>query len=183
MDSVEFLDAVRVRHGLSSDNKLAVFLNINRGRVSLYRTRARKLDPKACHKVAAALEVTPDFVMASVQAERATCKKDRIVWTRLARLAKKAQAAALLVGITALLSASPDALGQTKGSSDAAALDHLYIIRSRRRGKGHWRNTVVRPLRRLFAAWRTVFRPIGGYGSSRAWSGAQAAQSMSGWSL
>ena len=161
MDSVEFLDAVRARHGLSSDNKLAVFLNINRGRVSLYRTRSRKLDPKACHKVAAALEVTPEFVMASVQAERATRKKDRLVWMRLARLAKKAQAAALLIAITALLNLSPAGVSQAKGLSGAAAVNDLYIIRSRRRGKGKGgqRNTVMRALRRSFAPWVTVFRP------------------------
>jgi hypothetical protein len=54
MDSVQFLDAVRAKHDLPSDRKLAAFLNIPGGRVSLYRTGTRKLDPDACLKVAKA---------------------------------------------------------------------------------------------------------------------------------
>ncbi len=166
MDSVEFLDAVRERHSIPSDNKLAALLDINRGHISQYRTRRRKLDPKACHKVARALDVSPDYVMAEIQAERARRAEDRAVWKRLARLAKKAQAAALLIAITGLLSLSPAGVSQAQGLSGAAAVNDLYIIRSRRRGKGKGgqRNTVMRALRRSFAAWVTVFRPAWRYG-------------------
>lgn len=96
MDSVEFLDAVRARHKLTSDNKLAAFLQIPQGRVSLYRTGARKLDPDACLKVAKALDLPPEHVFAAVQAERAKRTEHRRVWERLAKLAKHAGAAAVV---------------------------------------------------------------------------------------
>lgn len=95
MNSVDFLDAVRERHGLPSDRKLGQFLDINGGRISLYRTGKRKLDPVACEKVANALGVDAGYVMAAVQAERAKRSTEREVWLRLAQLAKKSQAAAL----------------------------------------------------------------------------------------
>ena len=95
MDSVEFLDAVRARHGLTSDRKLAQFLGINQGRVSLYRTGQRKLDPEACIKVARALELSPEYVLASVQAERAKRTEHRRIWQRLAELAKRTSVTAL----------------------------------------------------------------------------------------
>ncbi len=103
MNSVAFLDAVRDRHGLDSDNKLAAFLDINRGRVSLYRTGARTLAPVDCHKVARALDARPEYVLACVQAERAKRSEDRAAWNRLAMLAKKAGAApaAVLVALSA----------------------------------------------------------------------------------
>lgn len=101
MDSIKFLDAVRARHNLSSDNKLAVFLDIDRPRVSLYRTGKRKLDPKACRKVAAALSVPVGYVLAMIQAERAKRTEDRREWEWLAKLAKKSKAAAGL-GLAAI---------------------------------------------------------------------------------
>lgn len=105
MDSVEFLDAVRELRGLDSDNKLAAYLGINRGHLSQYRTRRRKLDPRACEKIALALGVDSEYVLASVQAERAKRTSEREAWLRLAQLAKKAHAAALagfaiLVGLS-----------------------------------------------------------------------------------
>lgn len=135
MNSVEFIDAVRERHGLTSDNKLAAYLDIDRGRISMYRRRARKLDPIACHKVAEALDESPEFVMACIQAERAKRTEDRVVWQRLAQLAKKSAAAAILL---ALMVGGMSAPQPAQGAS--IYLNDLYIIRIRR-----WLRRRLRP--------------------------------------
>jgi transcriptional regulator with XRE-family HTH domain len=126
MDSVQFLDAVRAKHGIPSDRKLARFLGVAQGRMSLYRTGTRKLDPDACLKVAKALELPPEHVFASVQAERAKRTEHRRVWERLAKIAKNAGAAAV-VGFIASTS--------TPTTSNAAGADaeSLYILLNRRR--------------------------------------------------
>ena len=93
---------MRKRHGLDSDRKLAKFLGINQGRVSLYRTGARKLDPEACLKVAKALELPPEHVFAAVQAERAKRTEHRRIWERLAKLAKNAHVLGAVVFVAAI---------------------------------------------------------------------------------
>ncbi len=182
MNSVQFLDAVRARHKIPSDRKLAKFLKMPQARVSAVRTGARKVDPDMAIKVAGALDFSAEYVLAEIQAERARKTRHAVIWKRLARLAKKAQAAALLIAITGLLNLSPAGVSQAKGVSEAAPLNDLYIIRIRRRGKGKGtsRNTVMRPLRRLFAAWRTVSRRTRHYGSSGAMRRTQATQIASG---
>ncbi len=114
MDSVEFLDAVRARHGIPSDNKLATFLGIVRPRISMYRTRKRKLAPADCFKVARALEEPIDYVMAEIQAEKAQRVEDRAVWKRLSHLAKKGSAVVItavsIIGLLTLGDADPASL-------------------------------------------------------------------------
>src|SRR5262245_59542613 len=104
MDSVQFLDAVRERHGLPSDRKLAEFLGVDQPRVVAYRKGRRKLDPDACLAVAKALELPAEHVFAAIQAERAKRTEHRRVWERLAKLAKNAHVLAVVgvVGAGAL---------------------------------------------------------------------------------
>lgn len=103
MNSVEFLDAVRVKLGLDSDNKLARELGIERARVSAYRCGRRKLDPDAAMAVAKALELPPEHVFAAVAAERAKRTEHRAIWERLASIARNAHVLAF-VGFAALSS-------------------------------------------------------------------------------
>jgi len=96
MNSLEFLDAVRERHGLTSYNKLAKFLGSSSGHISQYVTGKRKLDPKMCHKVADALGLEVGFVLACIQVERAKRTEDRDAWQRVADLVKVASVASVL---------------------------------------------------------------------------------------
>lgn len=109
MNTPGFLDAVRDRHGLTSDNKLAVFLDMNRGLLSAYRTGRRTLSPADARLIAAVLDVDAGYVMASIQAERAKRTEDREVWVHVAQLVKKANAATVL-GWVALLGLLPATL-------------------------------------------------------------------------
>ena len=125
MNSVQFIDAVRARHGLTSDNKVAAFLGIPRPRISLYRTGTRKLDPDACLKVAKALDLPAEHVFASVQAERAKRTEHRRVWERLAKIAKHGGAAAV-VGLAVFASPQTNMRAAEPGCAKS-----VYSVKSR----------------------------------------------------
>ncbi len=174
MNSADFLDAVRRRHKLTSDYQVGKLTGINPSRISMYRVGRREFDDETCLLFAKALDVGPMYVIANIQAERANKPDLRRVWKAIAKMTKKAKAAALLIAINGLLNLSPAGVSQAQGSSEAAAVNDLYIIRSRGKGKakGHWRNTVMRALRRLFAAWRTFSQRNRRYCSLRGRCGA-----------
>jgi len=126
MHTVAFLDAVRAKHGLDSDNKLARLLHVDRTRISAYRNGRRTLDPEACVAVAAALELPPEHVFAAVQAERAKRSDHRRIWERLARLAKQAHVLAV-VGFVGAGATAPAPAHAGDGAHS------LYILLNRRR--------------------------------------------------
>lgn len=111
MNTPEFMDAVMAKLDLPSDRKFGEALDIPNGMVSRYRNGLRKLNPKDCDKVAAALGLPSAYVKAMVQAERAERKEDRADWEWLAALAKKSKAAAavVLVAMGGLLGQPVDA--------------------------------------------------------------------------
>jgi plasmid maintenance system antidote protein VapI len=129
MESVEFLAAVRQRHGIESTRALAAFLKLERERVTAVQQGRRRLDPDMCIAVAAALELPPEYVLASVQAERAKRTEHRRLWERLAKLAKHAGAAAV-VGFIASTAPAPSA--QAAGHNAAENI-HSAQYRDRRR--------------------------------------------------
>ena len=96
MNSAEFLDAVREKHGLTSDYQVAKKLEIPLSSISMYRTHRRQFDDWVSIKVAGSLGWDPGFVMASIQAERAKRTEDREVWQRVAELVKVASVASVL---------------------------------------------------------------------------------------
>src|SRR6266702_1707358 len=55
--TVQFLDAVRVRHGLTSDYQLAKFLRARQQTISRYRNGQSMMDEAMCLKIAAALSL------------------------------------------------------------------------------------------------------------------------------
>jgi transcriptional regulator with XRE-family HTH domain len=89
MKTVEFLDALRARHGLPSDYALAALLGVTRQTISKYRNGADFFGDQMAVKVAGLLELDPCYVMACAHAERATDEHIRSLWSRLASSAKK----------------------------------------------------------------------------------------------
>ncbi len=123
MNSIEFLDSVREKHGIPSYNKLAQFLGIEQARISQYTTARRKLDPIACRKVAESLGIDAAVVVAEIQLERTKCPEDAAVWKHAVDLLRRATAAGLL-GFVLLggLSAPLPA--------DAATAASVYYVKS-----------------------------------------------------
>lgn len=156
MNSIEFLDAVRETHGLDSDNKLADLLEINRGKLSAYRTGTRKLAPVDCRKIAKALDVPSAYVLAEIQAERAKEPEDRADWKMLAGLAKKGKAA--VVGAVAIIGLSTSPIQDASAaavSADNFSHDNLYIMRIRAFIK-RWLNRHISSRKPQFLAFRAT---------------------------
>src|SRR6266568_3855466 len=69
--TVQFLDAVRVRHGLTSDYQLAKFLRARQQTISRYRNGQSMMDEAMCLKIAAALSLDdPGEVLVAIAHER-----------------------------------------------------------------------------------------------------------------
>lgn len=124
MKTTEFLDAVRTKHGLTSDYQLARFLGVRQGTISRYRTARGMMDEAMCIKIATALELEPGDVMIAIAIEREKRLEVKTAWQRVAkRLA--GTAAAVLVGGYITLSAAPN---------PALAGSEIHICDKRRRG-------------------------------------------------
>lgn len=93
--SLQFLEAVRARHGLTSDYQLSKFLGISRERVSRYRHGRDYLGEETAIKVAEALNLPAAHVLTCVAAERSKSDAARAAW----RQAAAATAAGLLLAL------------------------------------------------------------------------------------
>lgn len=120
-----FLDAVKTKHGLTSDYQLAKFLGWSQQRITKYRTgKSPTFDDEAAAQVAAALDLDAAYVMACMAAQRAKTDASRKTWEKAARLLGGTTAAALVFACA--LTLAPDAI-----APDAAADDSpLYIMSS-----------------------------------------------------
>ena len=88
MNSAEFLDAVRAKHGFTSDYQVSKFLQLSSGRVSQFRTGVRQFDDATSIKIAAALGEAPLYVIATINVVRAKRTEVRDVWESCAKLGK-----------------------------------------------------------------------------------------------
>lgn len=84
--TVDFLDAVKARHGLASDYQLSKFFGCTRGAISNYRMGKSHLDEAAAMKVARALDLAPGYVLAAVAAERTKSEEVKRAWLKAARI-------------------------------------------------------------------------------------------------
>ena len=95
MKSADFLDAIKKKYGIKTDYRLGQILKISPTRISMYRTSEREFDEATCELVAIELDETIEFLLAEIQAIRATRTKYEAAWRRLARVARKGKTAAL----------------------------------------------------------------------------------------
>lgn len=184
MNSKQFLDAVKHRHHIPSDNKLAAFLGVTQPNVAQVRTQRRKIDDRLAIKIARALEVDPEYVMASVQAERAKNVEVRRIWKNLAatikRAAEKGQAAALAIILFGAGVVSPVSSDAAQGTAEPMRHSIHYTHKANSRRRGGKRKRRLRALRRRYVRWVTLFRRHRRYCSFGATDGAQGAQLLHG---
>lgn len=90
-----FLDALRAKHSLPSDGKLALKMGWKRQQISRYRQLRETFSDATSIKVAEALGVDPGYVMACMHAQLAKTPEVRSIWERVALKA----AACLVAGI------------------------------------------------------------------------------------
>lgn len=103
----ELLDAVKARHEIGSDYKLAMFLGIGLGNVRNYRKGRSLPDPTMCARVAEALGEDPLYLIAEIESQRAANDDAADLWRRMA---ERLKGAALLVLVVLVAGFSmPDA--------------------------------------------------------------------------
>lgn len=137
MRTVEFLDAVKARHKLATDYKLAKFLGWNPSRIAHYRTTPRELDDDACVQIAEALELPAPYVMACVAAARAKRADIKKHWLAAARLLKTGTAAVVLATVLATAQFAP---GRAQAETVRLTEPSIhYAPRWRRRSGTIWR--------------------------------------------
>jgi predicted transcriptional regulator len=83
MNTLELLDAVKVRRGITSDYALAKVLGVTQAAVSGYRTGRSRIDDDVALTVAEILHLNPMHVIAAANAERAKTPEQRARWTGL----------------------------------------------------------------------------------------------------
>lgn len=79
--TIECLDAVKAKFGITSDYALAKRLGFSLSTVSNYRTGRRFLDDDAALTVALALDLHPFEVIVVANAERAKTPEQRARWS------------------------------------------------------------------------------------------------------
>ncbi len=94
--TLELLDAVKVRHSLPSDYKLAKVMGVTHSCISNYRSGRSTLDDSMVLKVADLLESDPAMILATVHAERAKRPEEKAVWQSIMERLGGAAACALL---------------------------------------------------------------------------------------
>jgi len=87
--SADFLDTLKKKYGIKTDYRLGEILKISSSRISRYRTGEREFDEATCELVAIELDEPIEFLLAEIQAVRATRTKHEAAWRRLGRVARK----------------------------------------------------------------------------------------------
>lgn len=101
--TVEFLNAVKAKHHLPSDGRLAVMLGLTRASISRFQQGKDFLGDETAMKVADLLDIDPAFVVACVHAERAKRPEEKALWSSIAT---RASSIAAGVVFAVILSAS-----------------------------------------------------------------------------
>ena len=96
-----YLDKIKEKHDIQSDYKLAEFLGIGRSLMSSYRTGRTGFDDFMCHKIADALDLPFELVLAEVNYERDNREEAKQFWKEYAE--KISARATLAVTSIALL--------------------------------------------------------------------------------
>lgn len=110
MKTVDFIDAIRERHHLTTDSAVGDLLGVGRASVSAWRLGRTFFDEPVCVKVAGLLDLEPGYVMACVHAERAARANQPVVsaaWERTARALRGAAAVAIAAATLFIFSPTP----------------------------------------------------------------------------
>lgn len=114
--TIEFIDGVRERLGLTSDYQLAKALDTSKQTISNYRTGKSHFDDAMVLKVAELLEMDTGYVLLCTHAERAKKDDEKRAWqTIIERLGGVAAGVFLAVGLAGAPSPSHAASQQEAG--------------------------------------------------------------------
>lgn len=144
------LDAVKARHGITSDYKLAQFLKMTQNSISNYRHGRSRPDDKTLTRLAELGNIDPsaiDVLAAQLQAERATNGDAKLLWQRIAHRLEAGAVSAVMMFVLAIVSLagfSPNAEA-TALSFSKSATQSVYYVKSLLKVIAQW----CRKVRRL----------------------------------
>jgi len=128
------LDRARDSNDLKSDYQLGKRLGFSMQKLGNWRHGRTMPDEKACEKLAEVAGLDPDYVVAQVEAMRASDEKTRAIWQRIAARLSGAISASFLVILSAVFALSVGA-SDAYAASDAARktstnddLSKIYIV-------------------------------------------------------
>ena len=127
----ELLDAVKTRHKITSDYKLAQFLGMTDSAIRNYRHKRSLPDEVACVKIAQAIDLDGDVLAAQIQSMRARDEETKTFWKRLAvRLEAGVIHAAVMMALAIISIAgyAPNAEA-TALNTDKASVQSVYYVK------------------------------------------------------
>jgi transcriptional regulator with XRE-family HTH domain len=83
MNTMDYLEAVKARRGITSDYALAKALHITPSTISGYRAGRSRIDDDVALTIAEILDLNPLTVIAAANAERAKTPEARARWSGL----------------------------------------------------------------------------------------------------
>lgn len=133
--TVELLDALKARRGLTSDYQLYKALGWHQTTVSSYRCGKTSMTGAHAIRIADELELPRAYVLACMEAERERNGEVASVWRELAAKLRRAAAAVILIALAAGLFPAKSYAAQAVMSAPAhlTQQDGLYIMRIVRR--------------------------------------------------
>lgn len=141
--TADFLDDLRARHGLASDNKLALHMGWQRAQLGRYRAKRETFSDATALKVAEQLGIDAGYVMACMQGQRARTPETRSAWERIA-----AKVAAVLVLGLSIGQFDISTLSGQSGGPSPAGPEYTYCT-NRRRWLKAWRYRTAKALSRF----------------------------------
>ena len=81
MNTIEYLQAVKTRLGITSDYALAKALRVGHSTICSYRAGRSRIDDDVALTIAEILDLLPIQVIATANAERAKTPEQRARWT------------------------------------------------------------------------------------------------------
>lgn len=124
-NAADFLDALRVKHNLTSDYQLAKFLGMKTQQLSRYRGGSSTFDDTTSAKIAESLGIDPGFVAACMSAQRARTDDARRMWEKVAK--KVAAGAAIAFALALAYAVAPDSLIQ--GAEASQFVNTQYYVK------------------------------------------------------
>lgn len=104
MDTIYYLDLLKVEKSITSDYQLAKLLGISRGRLSNYRNKHHDMDELLALKIEKLLNLKPGTVLLDIQANRSKCPEARKV---LHEISQKLAGGALAIFLALSLNFAP----------------------------------------------------------------------------
>lgn len=118
--TLDFLEAVKTKHGFTSDYQLSKHLECTRGAISSYRTGRTHLDEEMACKIADDLGIEAGFVLSCIASERSKNAKVKAAWAWTANHLGGLAAALAVIAVIAVLPFGLDILSGYQSSLEGA---------------------------------------------------------------